>query len=142
REAGLVAALTPVEYSRCPRSAMLAGQRVGGRRRVTLIDSSGRVRGDTEFDRAALARLQNHRDRPEVRAAMDSASGVGTNTRLSASTNERQLYVAVREPPPPPPAPPRLPAPRRSAPLAGVGPPGHAGHRAGGSARLARAVRG
>ena len=136
REARLVAALTPVDSSRWPDFAMLAGQRLGGGRRVTLIDSSGRVRGDTEFDRAALARLQNHRDRPEVRAAMDSASGVGTNTRLSASTNERQLYVAVREPPPPPPAPPGLAVTRVSASLASVDAQVHAVQRAVAAAGL------
>src|SRR5207249_9807771 len=129
REARLVAALTPVDSSRWPDFAMLAGQAVGGGRRVTLIDSSGRVRGDTEFDRAALARLQNHRDRPEVRAAMGSASGVGTNTRLSASTNERQLYVAVREPPPPPPPPPPPGGATAARPLGRRGRPGARGSR-------------
>src|SRR5207247_365496 len=58
------------------------------------------VRGDTEFSRDALPRLENHSNRPEVRAAYDSARGVGMNQRLSASTNERQLYVAVRDGPP------------------------------------------
>ena len=130
REARLVAALTPVDSSRWPDFAMLAGQRLGGGRRVTLIDSSGRVRGDTEFDRAALARLQNHRDRPEVRAAMGSASGVGTNTRLSASTNERQLYVAVRE------SPPGLAVTRVSASLASVDAQVHAVQRAVAAAGL------
>src|SRR5207247_714931 len=58
------------------------------------------VRGDTEFSRDALPRLENHSNRPEVRAAYDSARGVGMNQRLRASTNERQLYVAVRDGPP------------------------------------------
>jgi len=56
------------------------------------------VRGDAEFDRAALAGLENHAGRPEVRAALDS--GIGRAERLSASTNARQLYVAVRGGPP------------------------------------------
>ena len=98
REARLVAALTPPDSTRWPEFAALAGARLG--RRVTLIDPEGHVRGDTEFDRSALPRLENHRDRPEVRAAYDSARGVGMNERLSASTNERQLYVAVRDGPP------------------------------------------
>src|SRR5467141_3080633 len=98
REARLVAALTPPDSTRWPEFAALAGARLG--RRVTLIDPEGHVRGDTEFDRNALPRLENHRDRPEVRAAYDSARGVGMNERLSASTNERQLYVAVRDGPP------------------------------------------
>jgi len=94
REARLVAAFAPIDSTRWPEFAALAGTRLG--RRVTLIDPGGHVRGDTEFDRASLAQLQNHRDRPEVRAALDSARGVGMNERLSASTNERQLYVAIR----------------------------------------------
>src|SRR5882672_12642413 len=93
REARLVAAFAPADSTRWPEFAALAGSRLG--RRVTLIDPDGHVRGDTEFDRASLAQLQNHRDRPEVRAALDSARGVGMNERLSASTNERQMYVAV-----------------------------------------------
>ena len=98
REARLLAVFTPADSSKWPEFAALAGGRLG--RRVTLIDPEGHVRGDTEFDRASLSRLQNHRDRPEVRAALDSASGVGMDQRLSASTNERQMYVAVRGGPP------------------------------------------
>jgi len=94
REARLVAAFAPVDSTKWPEFAALAGARLG--RRVTLIDPDGHVRGDTEFDRASLAQLQNHRDRPEVRAALDSVRGVGMNERLSASTNERQMYVAIR----------------------------------------------
>ena len=35
-------------------------------RRVTLIDSTGVVVGDSEFDGEGLANLQNHSTRPEV----------------------------------------------------------------------------
>jgi len=98
REARLVAALAPSDSTRWPDYAALAGARLS--RRVTLIDPDGRVRGDTEFGRDALPRLENHSNRPEVRAAFDSARGVGMNQRLSASTNERQLYVALRAGPP------------------------------------------
>jgi len=98
RDARLVAAFTPADSTRWPEFAQLAGARLG--RRVTLIDPEGHVRGDTEFDRPSLARLENHRNRPEVRAALDSARGVGMNERLSASTNERQMYVAIRDGPP------------------------------------------
>jgi len=98
REARVLAVLAPADSSKWPEFAARTGGRLG--RRVTLIDPEGHVRGDTEFDRASLSRLQNHRDRPEVRAALDSASGVGMDQRLSASTNERQMYVAVRGGPP------------------------------------------
>ncbi|MGH7531389.1 MAG: ATP-binding protein [Gemmatimonadales bacterium] len=94
REARLLAVLVPpasdsVEW---PEFARLAGARLD--RRVTLIDARGRVRGDTEFDRPALARLENHGDRPEVLGAL--AGRVGRDTRRSVSTNERTVYVAVR----------------------------------------------
>src|SRR6266568_6405028 len=82
----------------CSSDLVLAGARLG--RRVTLIDPEGHVRGDTEFDRASLARLENHRNRPEVRAVLDSAQRVGMNERLSASTNEPQMYIAIKDGPP------------------------------------------
>ncbi|HEX9346113.1 MAG TPA: ATP-binding protein [Gemmatimonadales bacterium] len=122
REARLVAAFAPVDSTKWPEFAALAGARLG--RRVTLIDPNGHVRGDTEFDRASLAQLQNHRDRPEVRAALDSARGVGMNERLSASTNERQMYVAIRG------GPPGLAVVRVSATLAIVDAQVHAVQRA------------
>jgi len=65
-------------------------------RRVTLIDSAGHVVGDSEFDGPALQSLENHRGRPEVVAAQ--ANGVGSVRRMSPSTGEEQLYVAVRAP--------------------------------------------
>jgi two-component system, OmpR family, phosphate regulon sensor histidine kinase PhoR len=64
--------------------------------RVTLIDPQGVVIGDTDFDGPALARLENHSRRPEVLQA--KASGVGSSLRLSPSTGEEQLYVAVTAP--------------------------------------------
>ena len=91
-EARLLAASLPADSTRWPELARSAGRQLG--RRVTLIDATGRVRGDAEFDRAALAGLENHAGRPEVQAAL--AAGVGHDERLSASTNARQLYVAVR----------------------------------------------
>jgi len=92
REARLVAALVPADTAHWPGVARTLGALLG--HRVTLVDPDGRVRGDTEFDRAALARLENHAGRPEIRAAL--ASGVGRDRRVSASTSERQMYVAVR----------------------------------------------
>jgi len=75
-----------------PAAAIRLGALIG--RRVTLIDPTGRVRGDTEFPADALPGLENHAGRPEVIAAR--AVGTGRDERLSASTNERQLYVAIR----------------------------------------------
>lgn len=96
REARLVATQLPADSLAWPKAAITLGTLIG--QRVTLIDPSGRVRGDTEFPADALGGLENHATRPEVIAAI--ASGTGRGERLSASTNERRLYVAVRGGPP------------------------------------------
>ena len=96
REALLIATLLPADSLRWPEFARQLGESVG--HRVTLIDPTGRVRGDTEFDRASLGGLENHLMRPEVQQAL--ASGEGRGRRLSASTNERRMYVARRGGPP------------------------------------------
>ncbi len=91
REARLVAALLPADSLRWPDFARELGARIG--QRLTLIDAKGKVRGDTEFDRASMDRLENHLLRPEVQEAL--SAGVGRAERVSASTNERRMYVAV-----------------------------------------------
>ena len=98
REARLVAMLLPGDSLAWPEAARALGQQIG--HRVTLIDPTGKVRGDTEFDRAALPQLENHLMRPEVQRAIGGGggaggAGIGRDERLSASTNERRLYVAV-----------------------------------------------
>ena len=62
--------------------------------RVTLVDASGHVLGDSEFDGPALAALQNHNDRPEIVEAR--RAGIGSSRRVSASEGDEELYVAVR----------------------------------------------
>ena len=64
--------------------------------RITLIDSTGHVVGDSEFDGPALQALENHATRPEVVAARQT--GIGSIKRMSPSTGEEQLYVAVKAP--------------------------------------------
>ncbi|MDB4878072.1 MAG: phoR [Gemmatimonadetes bacterium] len=71
-----------------------AGKALG--RRVTLIDSSGVVVGDSEFDGEDLHHLQNHSTRPEVMAALKA--GVGTSTRPSPSAGDDEIYLAVKHP--------------------------------------------
>ena len=95
-EARVLATLLPADSLHWPELARQLGASTG--HRVTLIDPKGNVRGDTEFDRAALSQLENHLMRPEVQQAL--ATGVGRGERLSASTNERRMYVAVRGGPP------------------------------------------
>jgi two-component system phosphate regulon sensor histidine kinase PhoR len=65
-------------------------------RRVTLIDPSGVVRGDSKFDGEELEHLENHSTRPEIVAARDRGSGTGR--RRSASAGDDELYVAIRHP--------------------------------------------
>jgi len=44
--------------------------------RVTLIARDGRVLGDSAEDAAALAAMENHADRPEIRAARGASEAV------------------------------------------------------------------
>ncbi len=62
--------------------------------RVTLIASDGTVIGDTDFEPAQLATLENHSTRPEVVTARDS--GVGSAERKSPSNGDAEFYVAIR----------------------------------------------
>ncbi len=62
-------------------------------RRVTIIDLSGMVRGDSEMDEVGLASMDNHLGRPEVRAA--SEQGWGYSVRYSHTLGEDMLYLAV-----------------------------------------------
>ena len=64
--------------------------------RVTIIDSTGVVIGDSEFGPDARRRLENHGTRPEVVAAR--GSGIGSARRRSTSAGDEELYVAARHP--------------------------------------------
>ncbi len=93
REASFVAA----EWASAPDPDALAD--VAGAsldHRVTLIDSTGRVIGDSEFDGPALALLENHATRPEVAAARHGDTG--TSHRPSVSRGDDEIYVAVPGP--------------------------------------------
>jgi signal transduction histidine kinase len=72
--------------------ANAAGRALG--HRVTLIDSTGKVVGDSEFDPPALESLENHLTRPEVQGAL--RTGEGQSRRVSASAGDEELYAAVR----------------------------------------------
>ncbi len=73
------------------RVADRAGQAAGAR--VTLIDASGSVVGDSEVPLERLPMVENHGDRPEVRAAL--AGGIGQNARRSETVGRELLYLAV-----------------------------------------------
>ncbi|MEX2660542.1 MAG: ATP-binding protein [Vicinamibacterales bacterium] len=61
--------------------------------RVTFIAPDGTVVGDSEVPSQGLASIDNHADRPEVRAA--HARGLGVSTRYSDTVDADMLYVAV-----------------------------------------------
>src|SRR6187399_208163 len=61
--------------------------------RATLIDKTGKVLGDSELTPEDIATVENHRDRPEVMAALEA--GRGTTIRLSATVGVPFIYVAI-----------------------------------------------
>jgi two-component system, OmpR family, phosphate regulon sensor histidine kinase PhoR len=90
----MTAALFPAEPGPGPGAAVdpdqvlyLAG-RTGAR--VTLINVDGRVLGDSH---GKPADMDNHRDRPEIAAALQGREGL--SSRLSVSTGEERLYLAL-----------------------------------------------
>jgi two-component system phosphate regulon sensor histidine kinase PhoR len=58
--------------------------------RITLVDPSGRVLGDSHED---PARMDNHAERPEVREALMGKTGQAV--RFSRTLNENRMYLAV-----------------------------------------------
>jgi hypothetical protein len=62
--------------------------------RVTVIGADGKVWGDTDLDGEALRNVENHADRPEVKAAF--LHGEGRSVRYSHTLGRDLLYVAVR----------------------------------------------
>ena len=62
--------------------------------RLTLVDSAGVVRFDSEVPADSLGRLENHASRPEILQA--KRQGSGNDRRLSASVHQPFLYGALR----------------------------------------------
>ena len=60
----------------------------GEEMRISIIDLSGKVTGDSEKDEIS----QNHLNRPEIQQALKTGSG--TDMRISASTGRRYYYKA------------------------------------------------
>jgi PAS domain S-box-containing protein len=58
--------------------------------RLTVVAEDGRVRVDSVADAGTM---ENYRDRPEIAAAR--REGFGQDERMSATTGERTVYVAV-----------------------------------------------
>jgi two-component system phosphate regulon sensor histidine kinase PhoR len=62
--------------------------------RITLVDSTGRVRADSDFPPGPLpSTLANHAGRPEIHAALGGQAGVAT--RKSETVGRLLMYVAV-----------------------------------------------
>jgi two-component system phosphate regulon sensor histidine kinase PhoR len=96
-QAGLVRALaadtpfSPESMARLDAIADRAAPTAGAR--VTLIAPDGTVVGDSDVLLGSLAKVENHADRPEVRAALRGSAG--SATRRSETVGRRLLYVAV-----------------------------------------------
>ena len=61
-------------------------------RRLTVIDTAGRVIADSDFPDSVLTSLENHRERPEFQAAFRGA--IGRDFRRSTSTGRWEFKVA------------------------------------------------
>jgi two-component system phosphate regulon sensor histidine kinase PhoR len=60
---------------------------------VTFLNAEGAVIGDSDVPLAGLDAVENHRNRPEVAAAL--AGGGDAATRYSATIHQRLMYAAV-----------------------------------------------
>jgi two-component system phosphate regulon sensor histidine kinase PhoR len=77
------------EAPRLQEQMVALGQEIATR--ITLIADDGRVLADSEEDPAAM---ENHADRPEVRAAR--VAHFGSATRFSGTLHKPMMYVALR----------------------------------------------
>ncbi len=62
--------------------------------RITLIEKSGKVMGDSELDGSDLWNIENHSNRPEFVSALKK--GYGKSIRYSQTLKTHMLYVAKR----------------------------------------------
>jgi two-component system phosphate regulon sensor histidine kinase PhoR len=94
-EAGLVALMANREIRNLQTDAPLVARQIGSRvsARVTLVTVEGKVVGDSEIADDSLPALENHRDRPEIREALQK--GFGSASRYSTTVRTQMLYVAV-----------------------------------------------
>ncbi|MBI3014729.1 MAG: hypothetical protein HYY65_06665, partial [Candidatus Tectomicrobia bacterium] len=80
----------PVPEAVAPRIVGEYGRRL--QLRVTLIDPTGKVLADSELDPAALSRVENHRNRPEIVESL--RSGLGSSIRFSDTIKTSMIYAA------------------------------------------------
>jgi two-component system phosphate regulon sensor histidine kinase PhoR len=80
--------IPPRDFERVDELCKSLGLRSGTRITIVLVD--GRVIGDTD---ETPERMENHGDRPEIRAAL--ANGAGSSTRYSTTLETNMMYVAI-----------------------------------------------
>jgi two-component system phosphate regulon sensor histidine kinase PhoR len=63
------------------------------RTRVTLVDTSGKVLADSSETLDEIRKMENHKNRPEIRTALQG--GTGYEVRYSDTLRMKMLYAAV-----------------------------------------------
>ncbi|MDZ7780844.1 MAG: ATP-binding protein [Gemmatimonadota bacterium] len=63
--------------------------------RVTIIDTTGVVRGESYLEPGRLGEMESHRQRPEVRAVLEGEEDVAFDERVSATVEMPLLYAAT-----------------------------------------------
>lgn len=91
REALLVADALPADSTRWP--ALVRRLSADLDHRITLVDRTGRVVAESGVAPGELARIPNHRDRPEVQGALEGRAT--TSRRQSSTTGVVMFYTAV-----------------------------------------------
>jgi two-component system phosphate regulon sensor histidine kinase PhoR len=91
REARLVREALPADSAAWQTAVQQLAAQTG--HRITLIDRDGWVRADSDFPAGPLPTIDNHAQRPEVRAAL--AEGRGVARRRSETVGRSFLYVAI-----------------------------------------------
>lgn len=90
-EARLVREALPTDSLAWPAAVRRLGAETG--HRITVIDRDGWVRADSDFPPGPLPPIENHANRPEVRAALAGERGVAS--RKSETVGRLLLYVAM-----------------------------------------------
>ncbi|MEZ8608904.1 diguanylate cyclase [Vibrio sp. 10N.222.52.C3] len=65
------------------------------RLRIQVINTDGVVIGDTDLSEHALARVENHANRPEFQQALQQ--GIGSDVRFSTVTSIDRIYYSMKE---------------------------------------------
>jgi two-component system phosphate regulon sensor histidine kinase PhoR len=92
-ERGLALASVPARAPDPALQARVHGLAAGTSHRITVIGIEGAVLAESDRDAGGLARMDNHRSRPEIAQAL--AAGAGTSVRHSDTTGRDTAYAAV-----------------------------------------------